>query len=171
MIDPNQDPENDADQLRTQWTEQDVERLLEGFFQEELPLEIRELADDGVRDPLRAAAEVEARPGMRWVVSAIATAALLVALAWFIRNPDGQQNPLQVETPPTIPQRERNPAVAQASALPLLSLTVDRFATEVGLVEQRTALKWETVSVYQPENGVEVAWSIPEVNIELYGVK
>lgn len=169
MIDPNQDRENDPEQLRTQWTEQDVERLLEGFFQEELPPEIRELADDGVAAPVRAAPV--ARPGMRWVVSAVATAALLVALAWFIRDPDRHQNPLQVETPRSAPAGEPQPVVAQASALPLLSLKVDRFATDVGLVEQRTALKWETVAVYQPENGVEVAWSIPEVNIELYGVK
>jgi len=169
MIDPNQDPENDPEQLRTQWTEPEVEHLLEGFFQEEIPQEIRELADDGVTDPVRAA--VVARPGMRWIVSAIATSALLVALAWFLRDPDRHQNPLQVETPRSAPQGEPQPVVAQASVLPLLSLTVDRFATDVGLIEQRTALKWETVSVYQPENGVEVAWSIPEVNIELYGVK
>ena len=93
-------------------------------------------------------------------------------MAWFVRDSQRPQTPHLVQRSRQVqPRVEPQPVVVQASALPLLSLTVDRYETDVGMVEQRTALKWETVSVYQPETGVEVAWSIPEVNIELFGVK
>ncbi|MEO1995560.1 MAG: hypothetical protein ABGZ17_09820 [Planctomycetaceae bacterium] len=170
MNDPNRGPSRDPDQRRTRWTEQDVEHLLEGFFRDEIPPQIRELADEEGNAPVRAS--VEARSAGRWWVSAITAAAILVTVAWFVRDSQRPQNPHLVRRPRQVqPRVEPQPVVVQASVLPLLSLTVDRYATDVGMVEQRTALKWETVSVYQPETGVEVAWSIPEVNIELFGVK
>jgi len=170
MNDSSQDSGREVDPRRSRWTEQDVEHLLEGFFREEIPAEIRDLAD-GDAGPLTHA-PVGRRTTARWLISAFAAAAVLVSLAWLTQETLRQADvPLVQEQPQEPSVTDQQPTVAQASALPLLSLTVDRYATDVGVVEQRTAVKWETVSVYQPESGVEVAWSIPEVDIELFGVR
>lgn len=176
------------------WTEQDVEKVLTAFFHDEMPAQLRALSDEDsafARPPERvrlqnsdhhAARPDRAgnRPGRWGILALLASAAAVLVVGVFLRQRPDQPDSLVNEAsdqPGTAVVKARDAVDVEDVALderqaplPMVSLKVDRYQTEVGVVEQRTHVQWTNVSVYEPDAGVEVAWSVPEIRIEVYGV-
>lgn len=177
---------------QTQWTERDVEKLLTAFFQDEMPAELRDRPDSDLAEgPQRVSlGRVDSgrtdsgrlspragRPAQWASVALLVSCVTVLVLALSLSQRPQPVDQMAGDADGTASRRsdsardaEQNQDQDLDAPLPLVSLQVDRYRTEVGVVEQRTHVQWNSVSVYEAGRGVEVAWSVPEISIEVYGV-
>lgn len=141
------------------WTDQRVDRLLGWFFEQELPPELRtEAVQVRPVSPHRTA-----RSAGRWLLPLCV--AVLIGCVWIVRQLPPQTVQLQtvqllVSAPPA---RE---VELETTSLPVTTELVS-YAGSQNSFEQRSELRWTSQSYFEPDAGVWVEWSAPELVIDV----
>jgi|GEM_PF-6916470 len=143
----------DPEKLPAGWTELGLARLMERFFDEELP------AESTARVVLSH--ETSRRgPGSasRWVVPLSAVIVLICGglLSWGPRR----------ELPLTASQRDSAAVEIEAFGIPFQVEQVS-FAGAAGMLAQRNEWRRTTEGYYEPQSGQWVEWSTEELAIEV----
>ena len=158
MMDSTPDP----DSAPQKWSEERVEKLLSWFFAEELPPALRDAQPAPPSQPVQAStAGLPARTARQspwWLVPICVSA--LVGSVWMLGQTPRQHSPLNAAFP-SITSIE-----LELTGLPLVVEQVS-FAGSNGIFQQRSELRWISHSDYDPEAGVWVEWSAPELAIDI----
>ena len=157
-------------------SEQNLDKLLTGFFQSEMPSEIKALSGNSLSDlsghthratdspvfvrPAQSTRQSQSHTNRAWFGVATAAAMLMVAVIGLSLNSSAPETPVAgLMTSPSL----QNPIDKDQT-------TVELFDLEDGAVEQRTNLRWKNVSTNDPGSGETIQWIMPELEMEIFDV-
>lgn len=162
------------------WSDAQVDSLLTWFFAQELPPALRDPADNSVPAPrlITVASRGPVRPASRagqWILTLCAAA--LAGCVWLLASLPSQQSPMAVRVPATpqlasgTPLRtwgeaELEEVELETVSLPWMVETVSYPGVQ-GEFAQQSELRWTSESYYEPQAGVWIEWSAPELVIEV----
>jgi hypothetical protein len=150
------------------WSEGDVERLLRGFYREEMPASLREQ-----RRAVSAPVRTETSSGAGLLVLGLLVSAACLFFAVLVFSP-GEEEPRLADgtnSPDAAPAADSTETHPDASSVAETAPVHERvrYDTESGPVEQRTNLSWKNVSV-EDETGEGVEVMIPELQIDVFPI-
>ena len=160
-------------QNKAGWNDEQLDQLLVSFFSDEMPESLKKLPKSSPEKVRRSLTRIS--PDMRVqrrrssagrgsvIAGLVALSAVILTLISMPQTGSLSHLADSAASPAVIEPLDRS-----TISLPMMSVAVNRFESELGIVEQRTNLTWQNVAAYDPESGTEIAWSIPELEIELH---